>query len=160
MKTNLVKFVLVLSLALNISFLAAAGYTYYKDSGHWYSPLGFRIEKGRFLFEKLSLRPGQFEAMRERAIPFRAEIDKKKKAIFEKREELFNLLRADNPDKQAIEAKISGINGMQADMQRAIVAHILDMKAILNKGQKKKFLDLIESAMKGEKREGYPVTAN
>ncbi|MDA8085935.1 MAG: periplasmic heavy metal sensor [Nitrospiraceae bacterium] len=159
MKTKWLKFVLALSLVLNISFLAAAGYTYYENSGDWLSPFGFKIKKGRFLFEQLSLKPGQFEAMRARAVPFRAEIDKKRNAILKKREELFNLLRADNPDRKAIDARISEINGMQADMQRAIVAHILDMKTILDKDQGKKFLDLIENAMKDGKGERCPATA-
>lgn len=160
MKTNWLKFILVLSLVLNISFLAAAGYTYYKNSGDWLSPFGFKLKKGEFLFEKLSLRPGQFEAMRARAIPFRAEIDEKRNAILKKREELFNLLRADNPDRKAIDARIAEINGMQAGMQRAIVAHILDEKALLDKDQGKKFLDLIENAMADGKKAECLTTAN
>ena len=160
MKTNRLKFILALSLALNVSFLAAAGYTYYKKAGEWVTPLGFRMEKGKFLFEKLSLKPGQLEAMRARAVPFRAKIEKKRDTILEKREELFNLLRAGNPDRLAIDARISEISRMQADMQRAIVAHILDMKTVLDKDQGKKFLDLIENAMADAKGAGCPATAN
>ena len=160
MKTNPLKFLLVLSLALNVSFLAAAGYAYFKSSGYWSCPLGFKMEKGEFLFGKLSLRPGQFEAMRARAIRFRTEIDKKRSAVFKKREELFNLLRAENPDRRSIEAKISEIDGLQADIQRLVVAHILDLRAIMDKDQRQKFMDLIEKAMASGKRQEYPVLAN
>ncbi|MDA8092220.1 MAG: periplasmic heavy metal sensor [Nitrospiraceae bacterium] len=160
MKTNRLKFILALSLVLNISFLAAAGYTYYKNSGDWLSPFGFKMKKGEYLFEKLALKPGQFDAMRARAIPFRKEIDEKRKAMLEKRKELFGLMRADNPDKKAIDARISEINEMQANLQRAIVAHILDEKAILDKDQGKKFLDLIENAMADGKKAECLATAN
>ncbi len=92
--------------------------------------------------------------MREKAIPFRAEIDRKREEIAQKRKLLLDLIRQENPDKRAIDGVISEINKIQEEMQRMIAAHILEEKALLDKGQQKKFLDLIEDAMTKGKQTG------
>jgi len=148
MKGNILKFVLVASLVLNLSLLGTAGYKYYKQSGYWVSPFGYKIKKGSFIFEELDLKPEQLKAMREQAIPFRADIDRRRHEIAQKRTRLFTLLRAANPDRKAIGSAISEISTMQEEMQRKITDHILEVKASLNSDQQKKFLDLIGNAMK------------
>ena len=156
MKNNTLKFLLVVSLILNISFLGTAGYQYYKKSTSWTSPFGYKIQKGHFLFEELSLRPEQLKTMRETATRFRAIIDEKRQAVASKRKDLITLMRQDNPDRNAIAATVSEISGMQEEMQRVIAMHMLDMKAGLDKDQQKKFLDLIEDTMTEGKQTGCP----
>lgn len=158
MKNSTLKFLLLISLILNISFLGTAGYQYYKKSAYWTSPFGYKIKKGHFLFEELSLRPDQMKTMRETATKFRAVIDEKREAVASKRKELITLMRQDNPDRNAIAAVVSGISGMQEEMQRMIAMHMLDMKAGLDKEQQKKFLDLIENAMTKGRQMGCPPT--
>jgi len=156
MKNSTLKFLLIVSLILNISFLGAAGYQYYKKSTYWTSPFGYMMKKDHFLFEDLSLRPDQLKTMRETAIKFRTVIDEKRHAVASKRKELITLMRQDNPDRNAIAAVVSEINRMQEEMQRRIAMHMLDMKAGLDKEQQKKFLDLIENAMTDGKQMGCP----
>ena len=43
------------------------------------------------------------------------------------------------------------INQAQEEMQRAVVAHMLEFKSMLDKDQQKKFFDLIEKVMTGKK---------
>lgn len=143
----ILKFALAVSLALNLSFLATAGYTYYKQSRTWTSPFGVKMEKGRFLFEELSLKPEQLNALRELTIPFRAEIDKRRVKIVEKRKALIALLREDKPDKKAVNAVIAEISKMQEEMQRKIATHMLEVKTYLDKDQQQRFFDLIENTM-------------
>jgi len=150
MKNSILKFALATSLILNISILATAGYLYYKQSDYWVSPFGVKMKKDRFLFEELSLRPEQLKTMKERAINFRAEIDRRRKEIAGKQMIMLNLMRADMPDKKAIDAVISDISGMQKDMQRVVAMHILEEKASLDKNQQKKFFGLIQNAMAKE----------
>jgi len=147
MRSSILKFILLVSLALNISIIGTAGYLYYKQSAYWTSPFGTKMKKGSFLFEELSLKPDQAKKMKEKAMPFRAEVDKKRIAIAQKRKELISLMRPDNPDVNAINDVISEINEIQGEMQRKIAVHILEEKALLDKVQQKKFLDLIENAM-------------
>ena len=152
MRNSILKLALAASLILNISILATAGYMYYKQSDYWVSPFGVKMKKDRFLFEELSLRPEQLKTMKERAVNFRTDIDRKREEIAEKRLVMLNLMRADIPDKKAIDTVISDISGKQEEMQRVVAMHILEEKATLDKDQQKKFLDLIENAMAKEGR--------
>ncbi|HBG47386.1 MAG TPA: hypothetical protein DDW94_10425 [Deltaproteobacteria bacterium] len=154
MKSKLLKFIFIASLALNVSVLAAAGYVYYRhSSGYWVTPFGDVVKKDHFLFEELSLRPEQASMMKERATAFRAEIDGRRKEILERRKELFALLREENADPARIEAAIFDISGMQKEMQRRVAAHILEVKALLDKDQRHGFLNLLERSMK---KGGHP----
>jgi Spy/CpxP family protein refolding chaperone len=156
MKNNTLKFLLLISLILNISFLGAAGYQYYKKSTYWTSPFGYTMKKGHFLFEELSLRPDQRKTMREAATRFRTVIDDKRQSIATKRKELITIMRQDNPDRNAIAAVVAEISEMQEEMQRMIAMHMLDMKSGLDKEQQKKFLDLTENAMTEGRQMGCP----
>lgn len=150
MKNNILKFALAASLILNLTVFATAGYYYYMQSRYWVSPFGRVMEKNRFLFEELSLKPEQLAALKKKAIPFRAEIDRRRQEIDAKRKELIALMRDQNPDKKAIDRTIKEISGKQEEMQRMIAGHILAIKESLDKDQQKKFLDLIERAMTEE----------
>lgn len=146
MKSNLLKFILVVSLALNMSILGAAGYVFYKHSRYVSTPFGKKINK-EFLFKELSLRPEQKRMIEEKAMPFRAEIDKKSDEIAKKRKKLLDLIRQENPDREAIDNIIAEINKIQEEIQRMIVMHILEGKSLLDRDQQKKFLDVIEDAL-------------
>ncbi len=149
MKTSLLKFALAASLILNVTVFATAGYHYYRQSHTWVSPFGKVMEKDRFLFEELSLKPEQVAAMKSKAIPFRAEIDRRRQEIDAKRLELVALMRNEKPDKKAIDSTIKEISNKQEEMQRMIASHIIDIKASLDKGQQQKFFDLVERNMTG-----------
>jgi Spy/CpxP family protein refolding chaperone len=147
--SGILKFALVASLALNVTFLATAGYFTYRQKAYWTSPFGAVMKRHQFLFEQLSLTPGQLKVLKEQTVPFRAEIDRRRQEIVGKRMELVSLLRAERPDKRAIGAAISEISSMQEEMQRRITAHMLEVKASLDRENQRKFLDLIESSMAG-----------
>jgi Spy/CpxP family protein refolding chaperone len=141
------KYLLAVSLVLNLSVVATAGYRHLSARGSWTSPFGTKMAGDRFLFEELSLTPQQMRTMREKAIPFRAEIDRQRAEILARRKELVGLLRSDAPDAAAVDAAIAAISGLQETMQRKITRQMLEQKALLEPGQQRKFLDLIENAM-------------
>jgi Spy/CpxP family protein refolding chaperone len=149
MKNSLLKFVLAASLILNLTIFATAGYRYYQQSHTWVSPFGKVMEKDKFLFQQLSLKPDQLATMKSKAMPFRAEIDRRRQEIDAKRKELVALLRYQNPDKKTIDATIKEISGKQEEMQRMIAGHMLEIKSSLDDGQQRKFFDLIERNMAG-----------
>ena len=132
MKNSLLKFALAASLILNLTVFATAGYHYYQQSRSWVSPFGKVMEKDKFLFEELSLKPEQLTAMKNKAMPFRAEIDRRRQEIDARRKELVTLMRDQNPDKKAIDATIKEISGKQEEMQRMIVGHMLEIKSSLD----------------------------
>ena len=148
MKDKVLKFILVISLILNISVLVSAGYTHYKQSRYRPLPVGYELQKGgSHLFEELALKPEQLKAFQEKALPFHTAMTKKMQEVDRLRASLLGLMRADDPDRKAIEATIAQINRSQADMQKMVVAHMLQLKAMLCKEQQKKFLDMIEAAV-------------
>ncbi len=137
---------------MNVSLLAAAGYTYYKQS-RYRPPLPVNcLIGGNHLFGELSLKPEQIKLLQQKAASFHGALNKKRQEVAQRREALFDLLRADNPDNKSLEDAIARINNNQHDMQKMVVAHMLEFKAMLDKDQQKKFLDLIEEAM--AKRKG------
>jgi hypothetical protein len=113
----------------------------------WVSPFGKVMQKNRFLFEELSLKPEQMRAMKDKAIPFRAEIDRRRQEIDAKRKDLLALMRYEKQDNKAIDATIREISSKQEEMQRMIADHMLEIKASLDNGQQQKFFNLIESNM-------------
>lgn len=158
MKGSVLKFILLVSLAFNLSILATAGYLYYRQTGYWISPFGTKMAKNRFIFEDLSLTPEQMGAMKKRALQFRAEIDRGRLTVTQKRRDMVVLMRAERPDVAAINAVIGEINALQGEMQRKIAGHMLEEKALLGPEQQKKFLDLIEKAMSGGGQAGCLTT--
>jgi Spy/CpxP family protein refolding chaperone len=155
MKNNLLKFILVLSLLLNFSLLGAAGYTYYRQNRYRTFPFGQvtqrRVPVGSMihshLFEALSLKPEQRNLFEQKALLFHEALDKKREEVDRLRTSLFRLMRAEFPNSKAIEATISEISRVQEDMQKLVVAHMLQFKSMLNEDQQRKFFDLIQGAM-------------
>ena len=147
MKDNTFKFILVISLLLNISLLTTAGYVYYRQGESRTSPDAHVMQKGGYLFEELSLKPEQAQRLKEQAVSFHGEIDKKRLEVINKRIALVGLLRSDHPDREAIDTAIFQISKMQGEIQRMVALHIIEAKAALDKDQQKRFLDLIEEAM-------------
>jgi Spy/CpxP family protein refolding chaperone len=149
MKNNLLKLALAASLILNVTVFATVGYHHYHLSRTWVSPFGKVMEKDKFLFEELSLKPEQVSLMKNKAMPFRTEIDRRRMAIDAKRKELVALMRDQHSNKKAIDATIKEISDKQEEMQRMIVGHMLEIKSSLDEGQQRKFFDLIERNMAG-----------
>jgi Spy/CpxP family protein refolding chaperone len=156
MKNNRVKYILVLSLLLNFSLLGAAGYTYYQQKRYRASPFGYG-PPGRgpmvsssiqpYLFKALSLKPEQRKLFEQKAPLFHEAVNKKREEVDRLRGSLFNLMRADYADSKAIETTIAEINKVQENMQKMVVAHMLEFKSMLDKDQQKKFFNLIQGAM-------------
>ena len=156
MKNSLLKFALVASLILNVTVFATVGYHHYQQTRSWTSPFGKVMEKDKFVFEELSLKPDQMAALKKEAMLFRAEIDRRRQEIDAKRKELIALMRRQDPDKKAIDATIKEISGKQEEMQRMIAGHMLEIKSSLDTGQQQKFLDLIERNMVGSGQMSCP----
>jgi hypothetical protein len=148
MRDNILKFVLAISLLFNFSMLVSAGYTHLRRSQMQDLPLAeFHKAGGSHFFEQLDLRPEQLEAIRGKVLPFHEEITKRRKEIERKRKDLLLQMRAEDPDRAGIEEIIADIGKAQAEVQRMVIAHMLELKAEMNSSQQKDFLDFIEEAM-------------
>lgn len=65
-------------------------------------------------------------------------------------------MRRDNPDLPAIKALIAEISARQEAIQQRVAAHMLEVKAMLNKEEQLHFFDLIENAMSKGRMTGCP----
>jgi Spy/CpxP family protein refolding chaperone len=151
MKDKVLRFVLVVSLLLNLSVLVSAGYTHYTQSRQATNPFGSGHPKGDHFFEELSLTPDQLKTVRQKASAFHEALDGKRGDVATLRSSLITLMRAGQPDTAGIDATVSRINRLQEDIQKMAATHILDLKAQMNNEQQKRFLDLIEGATKESK---------
>ena len=159
MRDKLLKYILAFSLLLNFSLLGAAGYTYYRQNWNRTSPFGYAPPEHvpmtstaihLYLFEALSLKPEQRKLFEQKAPLFHEALDQKRQDVDRLRKLLFELMSVDHPDNKTIEATIAEINGVQEDMQKLIVAHMLEFKSMLDNNQLKKFFDLIQGTMTKE----------
>ena len=109
MKNNLLKYLLLLSLLLNVSFLCAAGYSYYERNNPS-APFGFgspgRVPAAstsvrHHLFEALSLKPEQRKLFDQKAPLFHETLGKKRERIERLRKSLFDLMGKGHPDEQS-----------------------------------------------------------
>ncbi len=157
MRGSIIKYILVVSLLLNFSLLGAAAYTHYRQPPS--GPARSAPEcgaRGNHLFEELSLKPEQVKVFQKKADEFHAGLNRKRQDVDELRSALFYYMAADTPDNRAIEATIARINGKQEEMQKMVVAHMLEFKSMLNKDQQKKFLSMIQGAMAQRREAGCP----
>jgi len=160
MKDNILKYILIVSLLLNVSLLGAAAYTHYKQTRFGPPPFaGLEGPPGQpapfgpgMFFEELSLKPEQVKLFQQKALLFHSSLMKKTGEVNQLRVSLVALIRADNPENKAIEATIAQINQKQEETQRIIVSHMIEFKSMLNKDQQNKFMGMVEDAM-GEHRE-------
>lgn len=164
MKSTIIKYLLIVSLLMNLSFLGAAAYTRYTRPQYRavpsicpgvapdkVAPFGHGLQRSHLIGE-LSLKPEQIKPVQEKATAFHSAMGAKRQEIARLRSSLVALIREDHPDREAIGGAISGINSVQQEMQKMVVSHILEFKSMLHKKQQEKFLDLIEKAM-GERGE-------
>lgn len=155
MKNHIFKYILLISLLLNISFLSAAGYTHYRQTRVSPVPIGHGVQgqtssvsaTQAHIFEALSLNPDQLKLFQDKAALFHEALNRKQAKVAQLRTSLLGLMRLDNPDRKAIEAAISDISAVQRQMQETVVAHMIEFKSMLDQDQQKKFLDLIQGAM-------------
>ena len=156
MKENVLKYILIVSLLMNVSFLGAAAYTHYKGPRYAANPFidsrGVPVKPGHgtlgsCLFEELSLKPEQMKLFQEKAAVFHQTMGTKRQEVDRLRGSLIVLMRADNPDKEVIGGVIGKINAVQQEIQKLVVSHMLEFKSMLDKGQQEKFLDLVRNAM-------------
>ena len=151
MRFSVMKVALVVSLIFNLSVMAAVGFVYFQKNSTWVSPFGVKLQKDHFLFEELSLRPDQIQKMRATAIPFRAAIDQKRKAIAALKNDLLGLMRSETPNRAAITTKLSEISRLQGEVEAMVAEHILLEKATLDRQQQQKFIDLLQKTMQQDR---------
>ncbi|HCJ66905.1 MAG TPA: hypothetical protein DHV62_06150 [Elusimicrobia bacterium] len=130
MKQKILLFVLILSLGLNIAFIAGGAYRRWK------------FRPGRLPAE-LHLSRTQKEKMHSLELEKRKKIDPLRKKIEIKSEELLTLLKESTSPDEKIRKKIEEISMLQCDLHKSMVEDMLEKRDILTPEQQEKFFSII-----------------
>jgi hypothetical protein len=145
--------VLVLSLAMNASILGTMGYHYYWNplsSSSTPCPLS---STHQHLYQELGLSTGQLSKMEPLAKIFHARLTDLAAAMKGKNSRLVELLRQKDADQGQVEGLRKEMAVIQDEIQKEVIAHILDSKKILDSKQQEHFFDLMRQSM----AEGNPL---
>ena len=141
MKEKLITFLLIFSLTVNLAALITIGYFWGKSDRP--GETAYRGSKPPLFVNKLPLNNGQRRKMLGARRALLEEIAPIKDELMTKREELVNLLTIETPDRDAIDKKLSEINGLQLKTQRVVIDQLLKQKGFLSPVQQKEYFDLI-----------------
>ena len=150
MRTKWWTLILIFSLAINAAVLGVCGYHYYRytcaaPSAH--CPLS---PGGRHFYQGLGLTDSQLEEMAPLAHAFHARLDKLSRETEKKRALLVDLLSREEAGSRKIERLRKEIAGVQDQIQREVITHLLDVREILDPEQKEHFFELLRRSMKHE----------
>ena len=147
MRGKLFVFILFLSLAINASVLGTVGFRYYREASlakEGPCPLS---PSHQHLYQHLGLSAPQLAQMEPLAQNFHERLGKLELAMKGKNERLVGLLGQKEVDPVRVEALRKEIAGIQDEIQREVIAHILESKKILDAKQQNQFFALMSQGM-------------
>jgi Spy/CpxP family protein refolding chaperone len=147
MKGKSLIFVLILSLAINASILGTMGYHYYREASTAKDAPCPLSPAHQHLYQQLGLSTPQLAEMEPLAQKFHERLGKLGIAMKGKNERLVELLGQKVVDPVQVEGLRKEIAGIQDEIQREVIAHILESKKILDAKQQKQFFALMSQSM-------------
>ncbi len=147
MKGKSLILVLILSLAINASILGTMGYHYYRDASLAKDAPCPLSPAHQHLYQQLGLSTPQLTRMEPLAQKFHERLGQLESAMKGKNESLIELLGQKEVDPGRVEGLRKEISGIQDEIQREVIAHILETKKILDARQQKQFFVLMSKSM-------------
>jgi len=150
MKNRWITMILVLSLAMNTAVLAVAGYKYYDRNRRPSAATLHSPERDYHFYEKLELTPAQLAEMTPLANNFHKSLKSLHFDMESKKSAMLNLLISENVSPAKIEEMRKEMATIQDSVQKIVIAHVLDVKEVLNSSQRKRFFELLSKSMHQE----------
>ena len=146
MKSKWLAVILVLSLAINAGVLATMGYHYYISAST--KPLvPCPLSPGdSHLYQSLGLSNLQLSKMDPLAQKFHGRLAELGAVMEKKKGVLIDLLHKDS-DPVSIENLRKEMAGIQDEIQREVISHIVESKKILDSKQQQRFFDLMHQSV-------------
>ena len=138
--------ILILSLAINAGVLVSMGYHYYVNASTPSSAPCPMSPGDSHLYQSLGLSNVQLSKMGPLAQKFHARLAELGVLMEEKKETLTDLLQKDG-DPASIENLRKEMAGIQDDIQKEVISHIMESKKILDPIQQQRFFDLMRQSM-------------
>jgi len=139
--------ILSLSLAMNAAVLAVAGHNYYGSGRRPAETAGHPHDVAHHFYKVLGLSTIQLEKMAPLADSFHDRLKNLHSQMGEKKEVMIHLLESEGESPTRIEALRKEMAAIQDGIQKTVIAHVLDVKQILDSGQRKRFFDLLRRSM-------------
>ena len=146
MRSKWLILILILSLAINSAVLAIVGYHYYRDASNTPSAPCPMSPGDSHLYQSLGLSNFQLSKMEPLAQKFHERLAELGVRMEEKKETLTDLLQKDS-DPASIENLRKEMAGIQDEIQKEVIVHILESKKILDPKQQQRFFDLMRQSM-------------
>lgn len=144
MKRNWLLYLVIFSLALNLGTIGVFAYLRYQDrqtvvGKEAPGPVGLRD-----LWRALHLDKEQRQTLRQLAPDHRQRVAQLRGEMAAKRQELFDLLKGENPDWSVIQGKIKEISAQQGRLEEEVARFLLECKKHLRPEQQAAFISLVE----------------
>ena len=146
MRSKWLILILILSLAINSAVLATVGYHYYRDASNTPSAPCPMSPGDSHLYQSLGLSNLQLSKMEPLAQKFHERLAELGVRMEEKKETLTDLLQKDS-DPASIENLRKEMAGIQDEIEKEVIVHILESKKILDPKQQQRFFDLMRQRM-------------
>ena len=150
MKNRWIAMLLVLSLAMNTAVLTVAGYKYYKQNRRLSEATLHSQERNYHFYQKLGLTPVQLAKMNPMANTFHKNLKSLHSDMEAKKIAMINLLSGENVSPARIEEIRKEMATIQDSIQKVVIAHVLDVKEVLDPSQHKRFFELLSKSMHQE----------
>ena len=146
MRSKWLILILILSLAINAGVLVSMGYHYYVNASTPSSAPCPMSPGDSHLYQSLGLSKVQLSKMEPLAQKFHARLAELGARMEEKKETLTDLLQKDS-DPASIENLRKEMAGIQDEIQKEVIVHIMESKKILDPNQQQRFFDLMRQSM-------------
>jgi Spy/CpxP family protein refolding chaperone len=146
-KRNWLLYLVIFSLALNFGTIGTFVYLRYQDQTQRTArelspPLPLYA-----LWKSLNLDASQRRALHGLFPKHRDKVTELRGALFQKRQELFGLIKDEPPDQTAIQAKVREISGLQGQLEEELMRFLLEFKKRLKPEQTTVFLNLVQTRL-------------
>lgn len=111
------------------------------------------------LERSLSLNGDQAKCLKDLRLSFGQEAEAVQARLVEKRKALVAEIKSETPDMAAVGRLIEDISGLQAEIQKMAVSHMIKEKQVLTPEQKEVFFRLFEDHVCGRAQPGPPGAA-
>jgi Spy/CpxP family protein refolding chaperone len=139
--------VLVLSLAINVSILGTSGYHYYRNSWRPQSPPCPLSPTQQHLYQELGLSKVQLSKMEPLARNFHERLAELRRAMKGKNTRLVEVLGQKDVGPVQVEGLRKEMADIQDEIQKEVIAHIIESKKIFDPKQQERFLTLMRQSM-------------
>lgn len=150
MKRNWLVYLVIFSLALNLSTLGALVYFRYQPPPDSPEMVGGKLHGGFFKFlHSLNLDPEQQKLLKQNFPPHRQQIKALRQQLNQQRQQLYDLINQPQPNEADIAAQITAINNIQNALEQEMARFLLEVKRNLRPEQQDQLLQKVGQRLCG-----------